>query len=219
MSKVRIWDLPTRLFHWLLVVAVSGALVSQYLGGTAMAWHFRFGYLALTLVGFRVIWGLIGSRHARFASFVRGPKAILHYLRGGATSDNAEPGHNPLGALSVLAMLGVIGLQAGSGLFASDDIAAQGPLAKWINQGLSEQIGWLHVEYGAKLIYGLICLHLAAIAYHRLRHHVNLVWPMISGDKPHAKASDAIHDSWRLSALALICFLSCVAIVGYVISL
>lgn len=219
MSKVRIWDLPTRLFHWLLVLAISGALVTQYLGGTAMAWHFRFGYLALSLVGFRVIWGLIGTRHARFASFVRGPGVILAYLRGRVAPDEATPGHNPLGALSVLAMLGVVLLQTGSGLFASDDIAAQGPLAKFVDQGLSEQISTLHAQVGAKVIYALVGLHLCAIAYYRLRRRVNLIWPMVSGDKMPARASDAVKEGWGVWVRALICFLACAATVGYLTSL
>ena len=201
------------------MATVSGALISQYLGGTAMVWHFRFGYLALALVGFRVLWGLIGSRHARFASFVRGPLAILRYLRGQAGEHDATPGHNPLGALSVLAMLGLVMLQAGSGLFASDDIANQGPLAKFVEQEVAEKIGWLHAEYGARIIYGLICLHLAALAYYRLRRHINLIWPMITGDKTLAQATDAVQDDWRLWARALICFLGCLGLVGYIISL
>lgn len=219
MSKVRIWDLPTRLFHWLLVVAVTGALISQYLGGTAMAWHFRFGYLALALVGFRMGWGLIGSRHARFASFVRGPAALINHLRGGIAPGKTTPGHNPLGALSVLTMLGVILLQAGLGLFASDDIAAQGPLARFIDPGLSEQLSTLHAQLGTKVIYILICLHLGAITYYLLRRRINLIWPMITGDKTHADVSDAIHEGWRLWARALICFLVCAATVGYIASL
>lgn len=210
MSQVRIWDLPTRLFHWLLVMAISGALLTQYMGGTAMAWHFRFGYLALSLIGFRLIWGLIGSRHARFASFVRGPAVILAYMRGRQTAGETHPGHNPLGALSVLAMLVVILLQAGSGLFASDDIASQGPLAKFIEQDLSEQISTLHAHVGAKLIYTLVGLHLCAIAYYRLRHHLHLVWPMLCGNKELPDTRDAVSDNWRLRALALACFLACV---------
>ncbi len=219
MNKVRIWDLPTRLFHWLLVLAISGALVSQYLGGTAMAWHFRFGYLALSLVGFRVIWGLIGTRHARFASFVRGPSVVIAYLRGRMAPDKTTAGHNPLGALSVLAMLAVVLLQTGSGLFASDDIAAQGPLAKFIDQDLSEQISSLHAQLGANVIYALVGLHLCAIAYYRLRRRVNLVWPMVCGDKAPASASDAVTEGWGLWALALLCFLACAGLVGYLISL
>ena len=111
---IEVWDWPVRLFHWLLLALVVGSVVSVKIGGGAMVWHGRFGQAILGLVVFRIVWGLIGSRTARFASFVRGPRAIADYLAGRWRG----VGHNPLGALSVLAMLAVIGFQAATGLFA-----------------------------------------------------------------------------------------------------
>ncbi|MGH6645400.1 cytochrome b/b6 domain-containing protein [Aquabacterium sp.] len=181
MKAIRVWDLPTRLFHWALVVIIAGAFITQYLGGEAMAWHFRFGYAALVLVLFRVLWGLIGPRYARFASFLRSPATIVSYLRGRTGGHGS--GHNPLGGLSVLAMLAVILLQAGSGLFSNDDIATEGPLAHVIDKGLSDQLSWLHAQVTGPLIYGLIGLHLLAIAYHRVFKKRDLVTPMITGDQ------------------------------------
>lgn len=185
MKTIRVWDLPTRLFHWALVVIIAGAFITQYLGGAAMDWHFRFGYAALALVLFRILWGLVGPRYARFASFLRSPATIVAYLRGRADGPNTghRSGHNPLGGLSVLAMLAVILLQAGSGLFANDDIASEGPLAHFIDKDLSDQLSWLHAQVTSKLIYGLIALHLLAIAYHRVLKKRDLFTPMITGDQ------------------------------------
>jgi cytochrome b len=220
MNKVRVWDLPTRLFHWLLVISVCGALVTQYLGGTAMEWHFKFGYVALGLVIFRLIWGLIGPRYARFASFVRSPSAIAAHLRGlGAPT----LGHNPLGALSVLAMLGVVLIQAGTGLFSNDEISAQGPLAKFIDEGLSGRISEFHGEVSGTLIYALLALHIVAIVFYRLRKKQNLVGPMISGDQlVDASAAQArqlsAQDGWRERALALACAALSAAVVWFVVN-
>lgn len=221
MNKVRVWDLPTRLFHWLLAISVFGALITQYLGGTAMEWHFKFGYVALGLVIFRLIWGLIGPRYARFMSFVRSPRAIAAYLRGLGASPAL--GHNPLGALSVLAMLGVVLVQAGTGLFSNDEISAQGPLAKFIDEGLSGQISEFHGEVSGTLIYVLIGLHLAAIAFYRLRKKQHLVGPMISGDQLlDASAAQAqqlsAQDGWREHLLALACAAFSAAVVWFVVS-
>ena len=134
---IEVWDWPVRLFHWLLLALVVGSVVSVKIGGGAMVWHGRFGQAILGLVVFRVVWGLIGSRTARFASFVRGPRAIADYLAGRWRG----VGHNPLGALSVLAMLAVIGFQAATGLFAYDDIAFRGPMAP-ASTGSAAGTGW-----------------------------------------------------------------------------
>ena len=109
MKYVRVWDLPLRLFHWLLAAAVIAAMLTGQVGGNLMVWHGRLGILIAGLLGFRLAWGIVGSTHSRFASFVRGPAAIIAYLRGHWHG----LGHNPLGALSVLGLLTVLGLQAG----------------------------------------------------------------------------------------------------------
>ena len=103
MHTVRIWDLPTRLFHWLLVLCVVGLVVSANVGGAWMAWHFRFGYSVLTLLLFRVIWGLIGGHWSRFGSFLYGPASLWRHLRGQSPAAHTA-GHSPLGALSVFAL-------------------------------------------------------------------------------------------------------------------
>lgn len=207
MKTIRVWDLPTRLFHWALVVIIAGAFVTHYLGEAAMDWHFRFGYAALALVLFRVLWGLMGPRYARFASFLRSPATIVAYLRG--RSPGTGSGHNPLGGLSVLAMLAVILLQAGSGLFANDDIATEGPLAHFIEKDLSDQLSWLHAQVTSKLIYGLIGLHLLAIVLHRVLKKRDLVTPMITGDQVVEGDALPANDSAPVRTAALVLMSVC----------
>jgi len=216
MRTIRVWDLPTRLFHWAFALVIAGALITQYVGGAAMDWHFRFGYAALALVLFRVLWGLVGPRYARFANFIRAPAAILAYCQGRPSP--GQSGHNPLGGLSVLAMLGVVLLQAGSGLFANDDIASEGPLARFIDKGLSDQISWLHAQVTGKVIYALIALHVLAIVYHRVRKHKDLVTPMITGDKS-VEENDALpaqDDAWVRGVAVLIMSTCAVGVYGLV---
>lgn len=178
MRSVRVWDLPLRVFHWLLAAAVAGAVVSGQIGGNLMVWHGRIGILIAGLVGFRLAWGLVGSTHARFASFVRGPGAIRAYLRGGWHG----LGHNPLGALSVLGLIGVIGLQTAGGLFGNDDIAFQGPLYNLVSKETSDWLTGLHRK-GFWLVGLLVALHLAAIAFYTRVKKESLVGPMLTGRK------------------------------------
>lgn len=184
---VYVWDLPIRLFHWLLVASIIGLFVTGKLGGNWMEWHKLIGFFTLGLVVFRILWGLVGSEHARFASFVRGPGAVLAYLRGspsGGMPAAANPylGHNPLGALSVLALLTVVLFQAVSGLFADDDILMRGPYASAVSGAISAQLTKLH-KLNSDLILILVGLHLAAIAFYFFVKKENLVKPMLSGRK------------------------------------
>ncbi|MCD0502260.1 cytochrome b/b6 domain-containing protein [Bordetella petrii] len=176
-ASIRIWDFPTRLFHWALAACVIGAYVSVKLGGLYMDWHVRFGLATLGLVAFRLAWGLIGPRYARFATFVRGPAAIKRYLQGAAPT----AGHNPLGALSVLALLAVLGFQAVSGLFTSDDIMTQGPLYARADSALASWFtSWHHTNEW--IIVGLVALHLLAVAWYAAVRRKRLVGPMITGN-------------------------------------
>jgi cytochrome b len=178
---VVVWDLPVRLFHWLLLCAVSGALITVKLGGTWMVWHERFGMTVLGLISFRLVWGVLGTRHARFSTFLAGPGTIIRYLRGNWQG----LGHNPLGAWSVVAMLAVLGFQAVSGLFAFDDIAFGGPLRRAVSSEWSSRITGWHSS-AEWLILGLIGLHIAAVFFYVLVRRDNLIKPMISGRKPDA---------------------------------
>jgi cytochrome b len=195
---IKVWDLPLRLFHWLLVIAVGGALVTVNLGGNWMIWHGRFGLAVVGLLAFRLVWGLVGSTHARFASFFPTPQRLMEQVRG----QWHRPGHTPLGALSVFAMLLLFGFQAVSGLFATDDIAFSGPLARQVSSALSSDMSRWH-RWTEELLYLLIALHLLAIIFYRLRGKA-LVAAMIHGRK-HADAQTppASGGGWIMLILAL----------------
>lgn len=176
MQRQRVWDLPIRLFHWLLVASIVFAYASGQLGGNLIEWHARTGYFIVGLVVFRLLWGLVGTPTARFASFVRGPTAIAAYLRG----EWRGIGHNPLGALSVLALLGLVALQAATGLFTNDDIAFEGPLAAWVGKTLSDRFHSWHAWIQNGLLV-LVAVHVAAILFYAHVKKENLVKPMITG--------------------------------------
>lgn len=176
--KIRVWDLPLRLCHWLLVAAVATAFISAKIGGNAMVWHGRAGLAVLGLVVFRIVWGFVGSTHARFASFVRGPAAVRAYLRG----QWSGLGHNPLGALAVVSLLVLFLIQATTGLFANDDISFQGHLYALVSDSVSSRLTGIHKLFEPLLI-GLVAIHVAAIAYYVRIKKTNLVRPMITGWK------------------------------------
>ena len=176
MARIRVWDLPTRAFHWLLVLCVVAAFVTVKIGGNAMVWHGRIGLAVVGLLVFRIVWGFAGSTYARFASFVRGPAAIRAYLRG----DWQGEGHNPLGALSVLALLGVLLALVSTGLFANDDIAFEGPLYALVGKELSDRARGIHHLF-EPLVLLLVFLHVAAIAFYVRVRKETLVMPMITG--------------------------------------
>jgi cytochrome b len=220
MKKVRVWDLPTRLFHWALAVLIVAAIVTQNMGGNAMEWHFRAGYAVLALLGFRILWGLLGSRYARFSNFHYHPSTIIGYLRGSKEALKKKYlGHNPLGSLSVFALLGVVLTQAVTGLFANDDIAYDGPLVKFISKELSDQITWFHKEVSGTLIYVLVCMHVAAVAFYYFRKRQNLVKPMITGDHDVDYDAPAANDSWAMRLFALMLLAACAGGVYYLVSL
>ncbi len=179
--RVRVWDRPLRLFHWLLVLCLIGSFVSVKAGGYWMDWHFRFGYTALGLLVFRILWGFVGPRYARFSSFVYPPSRLVAYLRGGADMPQAL-GHTPVGALSVFAMLLALAVQAATGLFTSDEIATEGPLARVVSNATVATASSVH-HFNQNLILILVGLHLLALLFYRLVRRVSLVKPMVVGDK------------------------------------
>lgn len=183
-STTRVWDLPTRLFHWTLAALVLCSVVSAKIGGSAMVWHTRFGYAVAALLLFRLAWGLVGGRWSRFASFVYGPGSLLRYLRGQSRpDDHHEVGHSPLGALSVFALLAWLLVQVGTGLVSDDEISFIGPLNRFIDPALGlEATGW-HKHWGEIGIYVLVGLHIAAIAFYVAFKGKQLVGPMLGGDK------------------------------------
>jgi len=187
--EVPVWDLPTRLFHWSLVVLVAVAVISAKMG---VLWvHMLAGEAVLSLVLFRLVWGVVGSQTARFTDFVKGPRAILAYLgrkgAGDAAVDNttmagATLGHNPLGALMVVALLLVLAVQAGSGLFTSDDILVDGPLVPLVSSTVVGTLSSLHRLLSDGILI-LIGLHVLAVFAYLLVKKDNLIRPMVTGRK------------------------------------
>jgi cytochrome b len=170
-----VWDLPTRIAHWLLAALIAFSWWSVKNHHTD--WHIWSGIALLTLLLFRLLWGLVGSSTARFAGFVRGPKAVLDYLRGKWTGI----GHTPLGALSIIVLFAAVAVQVGLGLFAEDpDGLYAGPLAQLVSSNTSDTIRDIH-EVNFYILLGLIVLHVAAIVYYRLVEGKKLTKPMITG--------------------------------------
>jgi cytochrome b len=203
--RVRVWDLPTRIFHWSLFVCVVGSVITAKVGGNATVWHFRLGLAVLALLTFRLVWGVMGGRWSRFASFVYSPASLLRYLRRQPRSgDHFEVGHNPLGGLSVFGLLGVMLMQVGTGLVADDEIANTGPLISHVSGAVSSLATTWHKTGGQWLIYLLVGLHLAAIVYYKVNKRVDLVGPMLHGDKPLPVHVPPSADGWGTRLLALL---------------
>lgn len=213
----RIWDLPTRLFHWALALAVLGLLVTGFSG--IMEWHFRLGYAVLALLLFRLIWGFVGGLWSRFATFAYSPRTLFAYLGGRGQPDHLI-GHTPLGALSVFAVLGLLMLQVASGLVADDEISASGPLTRFVSADLvSLATGW-HVNYGKWIVLALVSLHVLAVLFYVLVKHQRLVQPMVSGDKLLAGAHIAeSRDDMATRLLALVLFALCAGFAAWIASL
>jgi cytochrome b len=214
-ERVRIWDLPTRLFHWSIVVLVAFSAITAQLGGLWLDWHMRSGYAILALVIFRLLWGVAGSRYARLATFVRGPRVVLEYLRG--RHPEVSAGHNPLGALSVVAVLGLLLLQALTGLFTNDGSFTEGPLARLVSTAASNWISTVH-RWGEVAVYALVALHVGAVLFYQLFRNDNLIGAMITGDRRNVDAPPA-NDRPALWLRAGVMMLVAAGLTGYLVAL
>lgn len=205
MHTIRIWDLPTRLFHWALALCVIGLLLTGTFGGAWMDWHLPLGYAVLVLLAFRMLWGVLGGRWSRFTSFLYSPASLLAYLRGRGRAEH-RAGHTPLGALSVMALLLVLTSQVLSGLMSDDEIATFGPLVRFVSGDTVSAATAFHKEIGQYLVMALVALHLIAIAWYVLVKRQSLIKPMLSGDKHLPEPVPASRDSLvhRLLAAALL---------------
>ncbi len=179
---IAVWDWPVRLFHWTLVVLLATSWATAEAGVEYMQWHMRCGYAVLTLLLFRLLWGLVGSDSARFMRFVRGPRAVWLYARGwfGARPQHYL-GHNPLGGWMVVALLLLVATQAGTGLFANDDIYNEGPLVHLVSGDTSALLTAIH-KINFNLLLAAVGLHVAAVLLY-LRRGENLLRPMLNGRK------------------------------------
>ena len=182
LTRVRVWDLPTRIFHWALALAVIALGITGTVGSfNAMVWHFRLGYVVLALLLFRIIWGLVGGRWSRFGAFIYAPRAIIDYLRGSGTPAHAA-GHSPIGAGSVFAMLGLLIAQVASGLITDDGVASAGPLTRFVSNAAVGLANNYHAKIGKWLLLAVVVLHFVAIIYYLWRKQ-KLVGAMLHGDK------------------------------------
>lgn len=200
-KRVRLWDLPVRLVHWSLAALLPALWWTWHSGRTQL--HEKLGYLTLAILLFRILWGIFGSSTARFVNFVKGPRAIAEHLRGRSLP---AVGHNPLGALSVLALLGLMIIEVGLGLFAQDvDGIEAGSLARFVSYDVAERArGWHAMLFN--IILAAVAIHLAAILFYLLVKGDDLVGPMVTGRKTFRE--EVIEPSraspWRALVAALV---------------
>lgn len=208
MKTIRVWDLPTRLFHWLLAACVIALVITGKIGGAAIDWHARLGYCVLALLAFRIVWGLFGGYWSRFSSFIFSPASVLAYLKGNGRPEHSV-GHNPLGAFSVFALLLILLAQVSTGLVSDDEISFTGPLTKFVSGSLSLGATAYHKSIGQWGILALVGLHVAAILFYRFKKGINLVSPMVLGDKAVDGDVPASRDDLASRMLALVILAIC----------
>ncbi len=217
-ARTRIWDLPTRFFHWLLAALVIFSFTTGKLGGDWLTWHFRSGYAIASLLLFRLLWGFAGSRYARFASFMPSPSQIWRTVR--STKARAVPvsaGHSEIGTLSVYALLIVLAVQVSTGVFTNDGSFTEGPWVKFVSEALSNRLSSIHY-YNHWLIVGLTALHVAAIAYYLLARKEDLLTPMLTGDKLGIDAP-AAEDDFSIRVRAAVFAAIAAGVVAYLVTL
>ena len=218
MFTVRIWDLPTRLFHWALALCVIGLIITGNVGGNAMVWHFRLGYAVLTLVLFRLAWGFAGGYWSRWSSLPLHPRHAFAYLQT-RSNDHSHVGHNPLGSWSILAMLFFLLFQVSTGLISDDEIANAGPLTALVSGSWVSWASAWHKNWGKLIILFLVLLHLVALLWHRFKKHPPLLPAMLHGDKSLPEVVPASHDLLRHRLVALLVLCVCALIVFGLLSL
>lgn len=184
LERTKVWDPLLRGFHWLLAGAVVCGWVLGKFGPDVMTVHFWCGYVVAGLLAFRVVWGLVGPRSARFTHFVQGPRAVGAYARHlFERRPSYWPGHNPMGAMAVIAMLLTLAVQIGTGLVSDpDDFVNVGPLASNVAPEIrSAAVGWHHL--GATVVLVLVVLHIGFVLFYHLWKRENLIRPMVDGWK------------------------------------
>lgn len=193
-----LWDIPTRLFHWLLPVLVGLAWWSaEYERYDIHEWT---GFTLIVLLVSRILWGFLGSRHSRFSDFVAGPRRVFAYLRG---ESSPTPGHNPLGGWSVLALIGLLLVQAVSGLFNSDDVFFNGPLYYAAQSDLRDTMGTVH-DVAFDLLLALVALHVAVVSYHQWGRRDGMIRAMLVGSARGKEGTAAPAAAWKALLIALI---------------
>lgn len=216
-QAIRVWDLPVRVFHWSLVAMIALAFATSEAKGFLFKLHLAAGYAVIGLVAFRLAWGIVGTRYARFASFVRPwPTVRRHALDVLGLRPARFIGHNPLGGWMIVALLATIGLLAATGLFAGDE-GEKGPYAALAGPWLADALGELHEGLNA-VLWTLVAAHVAGVAGELLLTRENLVRAMWNGRKEAASPADAEADAGPVGALRLaVSLLVAVAAVGAIV--
>ena len=217
LHTVRVWDLPTRVFHWALALCIVGLIITGNVGGNAMVWHFRIGLTALALLMFRLVWGLVGGRWSRFAAFIYSPRSVINYLRGNGKAEHSV-GHTPTGAGSVFALLAILLAQVASGLVSDDEIASAGPLVRFVSTASTQLATNYHKNIGKWIILALVILHIVAIVIY-LKRKQNLIKPMLHGDKQLAIVAPSSRDDAVTRTAALFVFSACAVFAAWLGSL
>jgi cytochrome b len=211
---VPVWDIPVRLFHWILVLLIAFSWLSSEMDW--MTWHMYSGYALLALILFRILWGFVGSTHARFTDFIYGPRALTAYIKTLPSRTAAKfAGHNPLGGISVVLILLCVLTQAGTGLFANDDIINEGPLVKHVSKELSDWLTTIH-KYNFNVMLALIGLHIAAVLYYLIWKSENLIKAMFTGRKHLPAGMTAA--TMRSTGLAVVLLAVCAAGVWFLVN-
>jgi cytochrome b len=210
---IRVWDFPVRAVHWTQAALVAASVATGFTGGNALRLHRLSGYAILVLVVFRVLWGFAGGRHARFSAFLRGPRAVATFVRDTvALRRPLHVGHNPLAGWMILALLAALFMQAGTGLFANDDIAFEGPLASAVTKDLSDTLTSVHRTH-ARVLLALVALHIGAALFHLAIERRNLIAAMVTGKRQWPEGLEAPDPGRPRPWLAAALFLAaCVAV-------
>lgn len=198
---IRVWDIPTRIFHWLFVGLIIFSFITGKIGVTAMRYHEWSGFAILVLIGFRLVWGFIGGKQSRFSTFVSGPSTVIRYASSMLKKESKQYiGHNPLGGWSIFAMLTSVLIQAGTGLFANDDILTEGPLYNLVSKETSDWLTSIH-HLNQKILLVLVVVHIGAVIFYLIVKRDNLIKPMITGNKLWHQSHDS---TWGNPVVALI---------------
>ena len=214
-EHVRVWDAPTRLFHWSIVALIFLSWLSADQG--YMRVHLWSGLTLLALLLFRFGWGLLGSTTARFSDFLHPPRKVIAYLRTQARGGRVlHAGHNPAGGLMVMALLAVLLAQVLTGLFANDGLKFSGPLALLVSDDASDRLTRIHgIIFNAILV--LVWLHVVAVGFYHFVKGDNLVGPMVSGKKHRAHVPEGVTIIFAHPALALGLFLALAAVMAWIL--
>jgi cytochrome b len=214
-QRIRVWDAPTRLFHWSIVILIFVSWLSADRG--YMRVHLWSGLSLLALLLFRLGWGLMGTTTARFSDFLHPPRKVLTYLRRQARGEKPlHAGHNPAGGLMVMVLLAALAAQVATGLFANDGLKFAGPLALFVSDDASDGLTRVHGVI-FNIILALIWLHVVAVGFHYFVKGENLVGPMLSGRKHRAHVPEGASIIFAHPALALGLLMASVAVAAWIL--